>query len=67
MNVFLSKYTNQFYAYIVKYVYQITNKLLEGIFLLFFYLELLHKARILCIWKHEGKHILEEFWGIIRH
>lgn len=34
MNVFLSKYSNQFHAHIAKHVYQITNKFLEGIFLL---------------------------------
>lgn len=66
MNAFLSKYTNQFYAHIAKHVYQITNKFLEGIFLLFltwnFYIKLAFYA-----FGNEGKHILEEFWGIIKH
>lgn len=66
MNVFLSKYTNLFYAYIVKYVYQITNKFLGGIFLLFFTWSFYIKLEFYAF-ENVGKQILEEFWSIIRH
>lgn len=66
MNVFLSKYTNQFHAHIVKYVYQITNKFLEGIFLLFFTWRFYIKLEFYAF-KNVGKQILEEFGGIIKH
>lgn len=48
MNIFLSKYTNQFYAHVPKHVHEIINEVLEGI-AYSFELETLNEVLILYI------------------